>query len=262
MIINVHGHIEAGDDPDQRVQYYRAPGMERVCLSGDNKLAMKAYALAEDFVVPVAEGELGKMKPADVEAYKREGFRGIHLGPGPAPYDDEAYFPLYEKMEELKQPAFFQTGHLRGGARCRVAHTRPTCLDTVASYFPGLYVVGSQLGSPWFFEAMAAMLYNERVYFDMSGGVLRGLPLSWFQLMFKFKDVYLLPGGIRHRLHDDSINQDIFRKVVFGTGGPQPEIVIAFYRDLCRSLQIDFETQGLVFWGNASEMLGITYTTG
>jgi predicted TIM-barrel fold metal-dependent hydrolase len=257
MIINVHAHIREGDDPDRRVHYYAAPGMEKVCLHGDDKLTMQAHKLAEDFIVPIARGALGKTTPADVEAFSRDGFYGVHFSSAPAPYDAEEFFPVYEKMEELGMPAFFRTGHIRGGAKCRIEYTRPTCLDTIARFFPGLYIVGSQLGSPWFFEAMAAMLYNERVYFDMSGGVLRGLPLSWFRLMFMFKDVYLLPGGIRHRMHDESINRDIFRKIVFGTGGPQPEVVEAFYRDLFTNLQVDFETQGLILWGNASRMLGL-----
>ena len=260
MIINIHAHIREGDDPGKRIHYYAAPGMEKVCLHGDNRLAMEARKRAEDFIIPVAEERLEDLKPADVEALKRDGFAGIHFSAAPAPYDDERFFPVYETMEELEFPAFFRTGHMRGGSKCRMGHTRPTCLDTIARFFPGLYIVGSQLGSPWFFEAMAAMLYNKRVFFDMSGGVLRGLPLSWFRLMFMFKDVYLLPGGIRHRMHDESINRDIFRKVVFGTGGPQPEVVEAFYRDLFQNLQVDFETRALVLWGNAAKMLGLSET--
>lgn len=261
MIINIHAHIRQGDDPDRRVHYYRAPGMERVCLSGDNKLVMDAYKLAEDFVVPLAEGELATLSPADIEAFGRDGFKGLRFRDYPARYDDERFFPLYEKLEELSLPAFFETGCLRGGIKCRNDNMRPIFLDTIARYFPDLYVVGSQLGSPWFFEAMAAMLYNKNVFFDMSGGVLRGLPLTWFRLMFMFKDVYLLPGGIRHHLHDETINQDIFRKIVFGTGVTQPEIVEAFYRDLFTNLRVDFETQGLILWANASEMLGISEST-
>lgn len=262
MIINVHAHIRPGDDPEKRIHYYAAPGMEKVCLHGDNKLAMKAHQIAEDFIIPVAEETLSKLNPADVKALKADGFAAIHFSAAPAPYDDEAFFPVYERMEEVGLPAFFRTGHVRGGFKCRIEHTRPTYLDTIARYFPGLYIVGSQLGSPWFFEAMAAMLYNKRVYFDMSGGVLRGLPLSWFRLMFMFKDVYLLPGSIRHRMHDESINQDIFRKIVFGTGAPQPEIVEAFYRDLLQSLQVPFEIQGLILSENAAEMLGLVENSG
>ena len=257
MIINIHAHIRQGDDPDKRIHYYAAPGVEKVCLHGDNKLAMKAHKLAEDFIIPVAEERIDALTGADVEALKRDGFCAIHFSAAPTPYDDEAYFPVFEKMEELGIPAFFRTGHMRGGAKCRIENTRPTYLDTIARFFPGLHIVGSQLGSPWFFESMAAMLYNERVYFDMSGGVLRGLPLPWFRLMFMFKDVYLLPGGIRHRMHDESINQDIFRKVVFGTGAPQPEVVEAFYRDLFQNLRIPVAIQANVLSGNAAEMLGL-----
>jgi len=261
VIINIHAHIREGDDPEERIHFYRAPGMEKVCLAGDNKLAMEAHRLTDDFVIPIAETDISKTTPADIEAFKRDGFRAVHFTEPPAPYDDESFFPVYEKLEDLGMPAFFRTGDMRGGIKCRIEYTRPAFLDSVARFFPGLYIVGSQLGSPWFYEAMAAMLYNKHVYFDMSGGVLRGLPLSWFRQMFMFKDVYLLPGGIRHRLHDESVNQDIFRKIVFGTGGPQPEVVVAFYRDLFQNLQIDFATQGLVLWGNAAKMLGISEST-
>ena len=258
MIINVHAHIRESDDVYQRVDYFRAPDIEKICLSGDNALVMAAHKADPDFVMPVAEADLAKAKPKDVEAFHGEGYCGIRFENPPAPYDDERFFPIYEKMQELGVPACFATGHTRGGVKCRTEHMRPIYLDTIARYFPELYIIGSQLGNPWFFEAIAAMMYNKRVFFDLSGGVARGLPLSWFKLMFCFRDVYLLRGGIRHRLHDEGVNQDIFRKLVFGTGNPQPEIVVAFYRDLFQSLQIDFAIQGLVLWGNAAEMLKIT----
>ena len=258
MIINVHAHILEGDDVRQRVEYFRAPGMEKICLSGDNDAVMAAHNADPDFVIPIAQACLASAKPADVAALRAGGFRGVRFECPCEPYDDERFFPVYEKLQELSMPAFFQTGHMRGDVKCRADNMRPIYLDTIARYFPDLYIVGSQLGNPWFFEAMSAMMYNKRVFFDLSGGVVRGLPLSWFRLMFAFRDVYLLRGGIRHRLHDESLNQDIFRKLVFGTGTPQPEIVVAFYRDLFQGLHIDFAIQGLVLWGNAAEMLGLS----
>ncbi len=258
MIINCHAHILEGDDVKQRVEYFRAPGMEKICLSGENHAVMTAHKADPDFVIPIAGVRIDTLKPADIKAIAADGFRGVRFEFPNAPYDDNRYFPLYEKLEELSLPAFFQTGHVRGDVKCRTENMRPIYLDTIARYFPGLYMVGTQLGNPWFFEAMSAMMYNKRVFFDLSGGVVRGLPLSWFRLMFAFRDVYLLRGGIRHRLHDESLNQDIFRKLVFGGGAPQPEIVEAFYRDLFQGLRIDFAIQGLVLWGNAAEMLGLT----
>ena len=260
MIINCHAHIRAGDDVEKRVDYYRAPGIDRICLSGENDLVLKAAKATPDFVCPVAEADIDAITPADIEALRKSGFAGLRLENPPAPYDDERFFPLYGKLEELSMPLFLRTGHTRGTTKCRTEYMKPIYLDSIARYFPDLYIVGSQLGNPWFFEAIAAMTYNKRVFFDLSGGVVRGLPLSWFRLMFAFRDVYLLPGGIRHRLHDESLNQDTFRKLVFGTGVPQPEIVIAFYRDLFQGLRIDFAIQGLVLWANAAEMLGITET--
>lgn len=258
MIINVHAHIRADQDAHQRVNYYRAPGVEKVCLGGDNEKALAAYKVDPEFVVPIARLDLATAAPADIKALQGSGFKGVRFEFPPAAYDNERFFPLYAALEELAMPAFFQTGHVRGTVRCRTDNMRPIYLDTIARYFPGLYIVGSQLGNPWFFEAMSAMMYNKRVFFDLSGGVVRGLPLSWYRLMFSFRDVYLMPGGIRHRLHDESINQDIFRKLVFGGGNVQPEIVTAFYRDLFAGLQIDFRIQGLVLWANAAEMLGIS----
>lgn len=258
MIVNVHAHIRPGDDIHQRVDYFRAPGMERVCLSGDNNLALKAAEIHRDFVIPVAAGDLDRATPGDIQAFARDGFRAVRFEYPSVPYDDDKYFPLYEKMQELGLPVFLNTGHARATAKVRTEHMHPICLDTIARFFPDLYIVGSQLGHPWFFEALTAMMYNRRVFFDLSGGVLRALPLSWFKTIFSFKDVYLVPGGIRHRLHDESLNTDLFRKLVFGSGGPQPEIVIAFYRDLFQGLRIDFSIQGMVLSGNAAEMLGIT----
>ncbi len=258
MIINVHAHIRPGDDVRQRLDYFRAPGMERICLSGDNDAVLEAAEAHADFVIPVACGDIESATPRDIAAFAGRGFRAVRFEDPPAPYDDERFFPLYEKLQEMGLPLFLQTGHSRGTRMVRTEYMHPIYLDSIARFFPDLYIVGSQLGTPWFFEAMAAMMYNPRVYFDLSGGVVRGLPLSWFKLMFAFRDVYLLPGGIRHRLHDESLNHDIFRKLVFGSGNPQPEIVIAFYRDLFQGLHVSFENQGLVLWGNAAEMFKLT----
>jgi len=258
MIINVHAHIHEGEDVRQRVEYFRAPEIEKICLSGENAAVLKAHEANPDFVIPIASADINAAEPSDIAALRDRGFRGVRFEAPAAPYDDECFFPLYEKLQELCLPAFFHTGHMRGEVKCRTEYMHPICLDTIARYFPQLIIVGSQLGNPWFFEAIAAMMYNKNVYFDLSGGVARGLPLTWFKLMFAFRDVYLLRGGIQHRLLDDSINKDAFRKIVFGTGSPQPEIVIGFYRDLFKGLKIDFGIQGLVFWGNAAAMFGVT----
>lgn len=257
MIINVHAHIRADHDPHQRVNYYRAPGMDKVCLSGDNANALAAWKADPEFVIPVAEGALGKLTADDVKAFHDKGFKALRFENPVAPYDDERFFPVYEKAQELGLPVFLHTGHNRDATPCRTEFMNPIVLDSIARFFPELYIVGSQLGSPWFFQAVTAMMYNKRVFFDLSGGVARGIPLALYKLIFTLRDVYLLPGGIRHRLYDEGINQDIFRKLVFGSGNPQPEVVVAFYRDLFAGLRVDFQIQGLILWANAAEMLGI-----
>jgi predicted TIM-barrel fold metal-dependent hydrolase len=258
MIINVHAHIRPGDDVRQRVEYFRAPDIEKICLSGDNVGVLAACKAEPDFVIPIADLAIDAAKPAALTDFNSQGFRGVRFEVPAAPYDDERYFPLYDRLQDLCLPVFLQTGHIRGDVKCRTEFMHPICLDTIARYFPELVIIGSQLGNPWFFEAISAMMYNKNVYFDLSGGVARGLPMSLFKIIFGFRDVYLLRGGIGHRLHDESVNHDIFRKLVFGTGSPQPEIIIAFYRDLFEGLQIDMTTRALVFWGNAASIFNIT----
>ena len=158
MIINVHAHIRKNEDVQQRVNYFRAPGMDKVCLSGDNALVMKAHKTDEDFVVPIAEAPIEKTTPEDMAAFKKSGFKGVRFENPPAPYADERFFPLYEKLEELSLPLFLRTGHSRGVSKCHTEYMKPIYLDSVARFFPDLYIVGSQLGNPWFFEAIAAMM--------------------------------------------------------------------------------------------------------
>src|SRR5690606_5179353 len=111
--------------------------------------------------------ELGTDRPEAVDRYAAQGFKGYKITNPRAAYDDEAYFPIFERMERTGMPLLAHTGILLrfpvpAGTRVNSNWMRPICLDPVLRSFPKLNIIGAHLGVPWHEEAssMARMHPN------------------------------------------------------------------------------------------------------
>lgn len=162
------------------------------------------------------------------------GIRGIKLYPT---YDffhpnDRIFYPFYAKAEELGIPIMVHTGSsVFPGARINFGN--PLLLDDVAVDFPGLTIVVSHAGRPfWYAQAEYLARFHENVYLDVSG-----LPP---QNLVKY-----LPSAERLR-----------SKLIFGTDWPG-ERTIAENIAAVQRLPLSQEAIDAMLYDNAARVLGL-----
>lgn len=155
-----------------------------VLLALDASFAFKSHVTGRDYNDYVAE--IVKRHPDRIIGFagidpRREkegicelercfdmGLRGVKLWTLTGFYpDDERYYPLYEKIAELKLPVLVHTG--TGPPGTYMKYNRPLYVDKVAVDFPEISLVMAHVGTPWIDEAVAVTVKNPNVYVDISG---------------------------------------------------------------------------------------------
>ena len=103
-------------------------------------------------------------------AVEEWGARGIKLGPvyqGFRP-DDEQYFPIYERIEELRLPIMWHQGSSFSAPEGPLEWAQPWRLDKISRTFPDLKMVIAHFGFPWIREVVAMLRKRPNVYTDVS----------------------------------------------------------------------------------------------
>lgn len=170
------------------------------------------------------------------------GLKGVKLHPslqGFAP-NDERFWPLYERCQDLGLIALFHTGTSGIGARqpggqgIRIDLSRPILLDAPAAAFPDLRIIAAHFGYPWHLELLAMALHKTNLYIDISGSAPRYIPTE-------------VARDMRGRLQD---------QFVFGSDYPflQPQRCI----DELKSLDIPEPVLQKVLFQNGSKLLGLS----
>lgn len=181
-----------------------------------------------------------------VENAKRQagelGVRGFKFHPSLQAFDpnDEAYYPLWEALEELGLPTIFHTGQngmgagLPGGRGIKLRHSNPILLDDVAADFPGLAIVMAHPSVPWQEEAISIATHKSNVHIDLSGWSPKYFPES------------LIKAG-KHLLSS---------KLLFGTDFPliTPEKWLRAFD----SLSFTDEARQAILKDNAARLLGFS----
>lgn len=185
-------------------------GIEKVALlanpgRGNDALA-DALERRPDLIVALGRLELDKDPVTLVEDFYQRGFHGIKVTGVSKNYDDPAYYPFYEAAQARGLRILFHTGilggpvdYLEGGKEdawkaipegadeealvtrlsrgikrekygFSSARMQPIYLDTIAFYFPELFIIGAHLGWPDYRTACAIARWRPRLYFDISGG--------------------------------------------------------------------------------------------
>jgi predicted TIM-barrel fold metal-dependent hydrolase len=109
----------------------------------------------------------GKEALVELERCAEMGLSGLKLWTLTGFYpDDEAYYPLYERVTELGFPMLFHTG--MGPPGTYLKFNRPVYVDKVAVDFPEARIIMAHLGHPWVEEAIAVVTKNSNVYVDIS----------------------------------------------------------------------------------------------
>ncbi|MFN8634408.1 MAG: amidohydrolase family protein [Chloroflexota bacterium] len=213
-VFDVHVHFgpRPNSDPSQPPHFHREMlayacsrlNIRKVALLGrrgddDWQTTLDAHKAHPDLFIPLAQVFLDDDGPDTISRLHDRGFKGLKIT-GPAKnYDDESYFPLYARCEELRMPILFHTG-IRGGPidyllfhprdpelaerhsvegeqRNRgttkgAARMQPIYLDTVSVAFPDLRIIGAHLGYGLYDSAAAVARWRRNVTFDVSGGAV------------------------------------------------------------------------------------------
>jgi len=267
-IINVHTHLHKHQDIDQRVRLWRDCGLVKVCIQVGsttdgpdrygNQGVLGWLRKYPDLLLGFAHVELGPTVdgPEKVEQFKQQGFTGLKFI-GPAwPYDDDRYFGLYEKAQELGMPILFHTGYLshtpgRPQVGISTEKMRPARLDAIARAFPDLRMMMAHLGYPEFEMGLTLIRFFENLYGEYSGG-----GGSRFRETMLRKLLRPLPGT---DMSDPQQNQALthFRKLCFATDNPEPPVWIALNERLMGELELPEDLREDFWWRNAARWLGM-----
>jgi hypothetical protein len=257
LVIDFHAHYP--QEPDfaaQLVELLPQAGIDKICLCSageafghaSNETILEAAKRYPERIVALALVELGKDNPDVVDQYAAQGYRGFKITNPRGPYDEEAYFPVYERMERTGLPLLAHTGilmriRMTPGERVSSNWMRPICLDAVVRSFPGLNIVGAHLGVPWHEEASMMARMHPNYYVDLTG--------AWW-------------GGWRVNKNPEFYHYHFFwegawDKVLFGTDILKLEELLPAKRNhdaMVASLGLPEEAMKKIYGGTAARLLG------
>ncbi|MBI5117384.1 amidohydrolase [Candidatus Poribacteria bacterium] len=81
--------------------------------------------------------------------------------------NDQKYFPIYERCEELGVPIWIHTS-INWTTKRRMDYGRPIYLDDVCIRYPGLKLIAGHGGWPWVNEMVALAWRHDNLYLDIS----------------------------------------------------------------------------------------------
>lgn len=261
-IIDIHQHLEAAADTDQMAEEYGRLGVVKAVLlglppkrlPGNNDLLLAAAKQYPKLFVPFAGFDLDAMTAADVTRFRDAGFKGIKFIGVRRPYNDPAYFPVYEQACALRLPVLFHLGivaNTGAWSDCDSGLMRPIHLDHIARRLPSLTLIGAHFGNPWSDEAAMACRWNPNLFFDMSGSLLKYRSPAYLGSLLWWTDdgPYKSPD----RTH-------AWQKILFGSDVATRQIadVIHDYELLMDGLNLPAALREAVWYGTAARLLGVT----
>ena len=174
-IIDCHVHSLA----DSQVDYARELGYDKVCLIEFRaEVLEQALRKHPDFVLGVGWLPLDKDIPSSLRAidqFRDLGCRGYKICFTNAPYDDELFYPVYEKIQACNMPVFFHTGWLYqqlcyalypNTGRPKAEYYSPMRLDRLALDFPRLRMVAYHFGGTHASDCALLMSNPPNIYAD------------------------------------------------------------------------------------------------
>lgn len=192
---------------DARADALREAGVTRASLLCGGRFGIphdEAIEFArrhEELFVPVAQLDLDQTSGPEVRRLHDLGYRGLKLSGPRHAYDDPRYFRVYEAAQDHQMPVLFHLGVLGGGVDYSITHPRrdaeaaesfrrmrrlrdavprdisatrmrPFHLDTIASNFPDLTLIGAHLGGTGNYDETSSVArWRHNVLFDLSGGL-------------------------------------------------------------------------------------------
>jgi hypothetical protein len=208
-------------------------------------------------------GQLSLDDPAAVELVDRfhdAGFRGLGEMEFPQKnYDDQGYWPVYERAEKHGMMILFHTGivsreHPEIPTDISSDRMRVTRIELIARRFPGLTLIGAHLGNPDYAWAGEIARWNPNVVFDVSGSSLikKENDYSFFKSVFWWSGVA--------SPHSPPSSASAFEKLVFASdcfGGDLGEfdLSLARYQKMFTVCGVPAPAQANILSGTAWRIL-------
>jgi predicted TIM-barrel fold metal-dependent hydrolase len=250
-------------------------GIERAALLCAGRFGMtfeRAHRLLEPYrsvAVSVAFIQLDATTPELVRELKQMGYTGLKiLGPA-KPYDHEDYWPVYATAQELNMPIVFHLGVVGGACDLLITDPHydveaarriktmmgmaamnrmmggrsaqkmaPFHLDTLATLFPRLRMIGAHLGGTGYYDQSASVArWRPNVWFDVSGGWTIQRHAEERELIGKEISPYKLTFGSDCQPHEIKPYIDNWQRILEAAG-------------------MTDEQQARFWWHNAAEIFG------
>jgi hypothetical protein len=262
---------------DRLVDVATTAGVTKACLLTGGRFGpgydrgMEIAQKYGDFFIPVAVIDPEVIGPREVNNLHQMGYRGLKIIGTPRDYDCPDYMPSYAAAQDLGMPVLFHMGVIGGGLDYSRTHPRrsaeaaqsyhrmmgmtgflrdvsasrmsPLHLDTIASRFPRLRVIGAHLGNQGNYEFAASVArWRHHVWFDMSGGETIE----------------------RHAVERNLIGVEIgVEKLVWGSDCGMDEIKehIDRFDAIYDQLGLDEDQRHRLWWANAAEIYGLEEPT-
>ena len=190
--------------------------------------------------------------PDQIDRLRERGFIGLKPYKPATNWNDERYYPLYARAEELDMPILFHTGmavrvgnyaaRKDGPYGYGPSGMRPAYLAGIGEAFPKLRIIGGHLGYPWFEETVQNLYYCRNIVHDVSG----------------YRHFEVLHDLLRNldRKANEGSGRMLYEKLLFATDqfyGAEPAMSTA--RKLKEFWMLTFELIGSVYhrWGSPEE---------
>ena len=177
----------------------------------------------------------GDRAVAELDRIAELGLKGVKLHPSLQAFapNEERFWPLYEKCQDLGLITLFHTGTSGvgagqpGGQGIRLDYARPILLDAAAATFPDLKILAAHFGYPWHLELLAMALHKTNVYIDISGWAPRYIPTEVIrdmkgrlqdQFVFGSDYPFLQPQRCLEELASLDIEPPVLDKLLLGNG--------------------------------------------
>jgi predicted TIM-barrel fold metal-dependent hydrolase len=261
-LIDIHQHVPAETELDARVKACEETGVVKQVLlglpesrtPGDNARVLKAHRLFPDLFIPFYGVEMDSDGPGDIVRARDQGFVGLKFIGPLRPYNDRAYFRIYEKATELKMPVLYHLGivaNMNGWRDCDSNLMRPIHLDHIARRLPELTLIGAHFGNPWCEEAAMACRWNPNLFYDLSGSLLKYRKPHFLNELLWWKPEGPYPAPDK---------TPAWQKILFGTdvNSNQMEDVRQDYEKLMDTLNLDAPLRSGIWFDTAAKILNLT----
>jgi uncharacterized protein len=252
MKIDAHVHLSSACPIGKILPVCDRIGIDKVCLLATWDRLAEAVREAPDRVIPLARFYLDEYPLSDLDRFREAGMMGLKIIGPEHPYDDERYFPAYEKAQALGFPILFHTGIVGRMKRRRICNNmRPIHLDDIGRCFPDLKMIMAHLGNPWYEEGAMSLRYNRNMVCDLSGSTLKKKTPDFIRSLFWWDR----PG---HPYQADG-KKHPFEKIVFGTDvGPEwMEDACRDYQNLMDAMEVPAHYREKIMGGTAAELFGL-----